>query len=93
MRSGRHRQAFRIRRVQHGWNSFEILAFETGNPQSPANAIPPTASAHCQVRFVVPTDPEQLLPALREFLDKRGFSKVLLSAEGRAARATRLEPD
>ena len=76
-----------------GWNSFEILAFETGNPQSPANAIPPTASAHCQVRFVVPTDPEQLLPALREFLDKRGFSKVLLSAEGRAARATRLEPD
>ena len=76
-----------------GWNSFEILAFETGNPQSPANAIPPTASAHCQVRFVVPTDPEQLLPALREFLDERGFSKVLLSAEGRAARATRLEPD
>ena len=76
-----------------GWNSFEILAFETGNPQSPANAIPPTASAHCQVRFVVPTDPEQLLPALREFLDERGFSNVVLSAQGKAARATRLEPD
>ena len=76
-----------------GWNSFEILAFETGNPQSPANAIPPKAFAHCQVRFVVPTAPEQLLPALREFLDERGFSNVVLSAEGKAARATRLEPD
>ena len=76
-----------------GWNSFEVLAFETGNPQSPANAIPPKAFAHCQVRFVVPTDPEQLLPALREFLDERGFSNVVLSAQGKAARATRLEPD
>ena len=76
-----------------GWNSFEVLAFETGNPQSPANAIPPKAFAHCQVRFVVPTDPEQLLPALREFFDERGFSNVVLSAQGKAARATRLEPD
>ena len=76
-----------------GWNSFEVLAFETGNPQSPANAIPPKAFAHCQVRFVVPTDPELLLPALREFLDERGFSNVELSAQGKAARATRLEPD
>ena len=76
-----------------GWNSFEVLAFETGNPKNPANAIPPKASAHCQVRFVVPTDPEQLLPALRKFLDEHGLSSVVLSAEGKAARATRLEPD
>ena len=76
-----------------GWNSFEILAFEAGNPKNPVNAIPPKASAHCQVRFVVPTDPEKLLPALREFLDKRGFSQVSLSAASRPAPATRLEPD
>ena len=76
-----------------GWNSFEVLAFETGNPQNPVNAIPPKAFAHCQVRFVVPTDPVQLLPALREYLDDQGFSNVVLAAEGEAARATRLEPD
>ena len=76
-----------------GWNSFEVLAFEAGNPKNPVNAIPPKASAHCQVRFVVPTDPEKLLPALREFLDKRGFSQVSLSADSRVATATRLEPD
>ena len=76
-----------------GWNSFEVLAFEAGNPKNPVNAIPPKASAHCQVRFVVPTDPEKLLPALREFLDKRGFSQVSLSADSRVAPATRLEPD
>ena len=76
-----------------GWNSFEVLAFEAGNPKNPVNAIPPKASAHCQVRFVVPTDPEKLLPALRELLDKRGFSQVSLSADSRGAPATRLEPD
>ena len=76
-----------------GWNSFEVLAFEAGNPKNPVNAIPPKASAHCQVRFVVPTDPEKLLPALREFLDKRGFSQVSLSAASRVAPATHLEPE
>ena len=68
-----------------GWNSFEVLAFETGNPQNPVNAIPPKAVAHCQVRFVVPTDPVQLLPALREYLDDQGFSNVVLAAEQAAA--------
>ena len=76
-----------------GWNSFEVLAFETGNPKKPANAIPPTATACCQVRFVVPTDPEDLLPSLRIFLDERGFDSVKLSSDGDYATATRLDPD
>ncbi|HTG25376.1 MAG TPA: M20/M25/M40 family metallo-hydrolase, partial [Reyranella sp.] len=34
-----------------GWNSFEVLAFKTGNPDRPVNAIPPSAIAYCQLRF------------------------------------------
>ena len=33
----------------YGWNTFEVLAFTTGNPEKPANAVPPTARAHCQI--------------------------------------------
>ncbi len=44
-----------------GWNTFEILAFRTGNPENPVNAVPPRASAHCQMRYVVDTDPRTFL--------------------------------
>ena len=27
-----------------GWNALEVLAFRTGNPEHPVNAIPPRAS-------------------------------------------------
>jgi len=40
----------------YGWCSFEVLAFVTGNPDKPVNAIPPRASAHCQLRYVVGVD-------------------------------------
>ena len=33
-----------------GWNSFEVLAFTTGTPEHPVNAIPGQARAHCQLR-------------------------------------------
>jgi len=33
-----------------GWNSFEVLAFITGTPERPVNAIPGQARAHCQLR-------------------------------------------
>src|SRR5262249_45164681 len=35
-----------------GWNSFEVLAFTTGTPDHPVNAIPGQARAHCQLRYV-----------------------------------------
>jgi len=77
-----------------GWCSFEVLAFVTGNPDRPVNAIPPRASAHCQLRYVVGIDPRDIVPALRRHLDKHGFGKV----EVKQARegffpATRLDPD
>ncbi|MCX7230950.1 MAG: M20 family metallopeptidase [Burkholderiales bacterium] len=78
----------------YGWCAFEVLAFETGNPARPVNAIPPRARADCQLRFVVGVDPEDILPALRRHLDAHGFAAVRIdrAAEGFFP-ATRLEPD
>ena len=77
-----------------GWCSFEVLAFVCGNPDKPVNAIPPRASAHCQLRYVVGIDPDGILPALRRHLDKHGFENISLTParEGFMA-ATRLDPD
>jgi acetylornithine deacetylase/succinyl-diaminopimelate desuccinylase-like protein len=76
------------------WNTFEVLAFGAGNPQHPANAIPPRAQATCQVRYVAGTDPRQILPALRRHLDACGFSMVTLHLRREEFfNATRLDPD
>ncbi len=77
-----------------GWCSFEVLAFATGNPDNPVNAIPPTAKATCQIRFVVGVDPENFLPALRRHLDAHGFAMVRIERWAKAYfPATRLDPD
>ena len=77
-----------------GWCSFEVLAFVCGNPDKPVNAIPPRASAHCQLRYVVGIDPDDILPALRRHLDRNGFENVSLSpAREGFMPATRLDPD
>ena len=55
-----------------GTNTFEVLAFETGNPRNPVNAVPPRAVAHCHLRIVVGTEIDDLLPALRRHLDEHG---------------------
>ena len=77
-----------------GWCSFEVLAFTAGNPAKPVNAIPPEASAHCQIRFVVGTNPDNFLPALRRHLAEHGFPQVEVTpAEKGFMQATRLDPD
>jgi acetylornithine deacetylase/succinyl-diaminopimelate desuccinylase-like protein len=77
-----------------GWCSFEVLAFTTGNPDNPVNAIPPKAKATCQIRFVVGVDPENFLPALRRQLDAAGFPMVRVERWAKAYfPATRLDPD
>jgi len=77
-----------------GWCSFEVLAFVTGNPERPVNAIPPRASAHCQLRYVVGVDAADILPALERHLVRHGFHnvKVKQAREGFFP-ATRLDPD
>lgn len=78
----------------YGWSSFEVLAFVTGNPDYPVNAIPPRASAHCQLRYVVGVDPTDIVPALRRHLASHGFPDIsVVEARDGFFAATRLDPD
>jgi len=76
------------------WNTLEVLSFHAGG-DPPANAIPGTARARLQLRYVKGCDPATFLPAIRAHLDAGGFSRVAL-APARAAgsfAATRLDPE
>ncbi|AWN46767.1 hypothetical protein DK419_10975 [Methylobacterium terrae] len=74
-----------------GWNTLEVLAFKCGDPDGPQNAVPPSAKATMQLRFVVGTDWENLLPAIRRHLDAKGFPMVeVRQARTEVFRATRL---
>jgi len=77
-----------------GWNSFAVLAMTSGVPDAPVNAISPNARATCQLRFVVGTDPSEILPALRRHLDLHGYEMVKIKPHDDSLfKATRLEPD
>jgi acetylornithine deacetylase/succinyl-diaminopimelate desuccinylase-like protein len=76
------------------WNSFEVLAFTTGTPDHPVNAIPGSARAHCQLRYVVGTNVDDIIPALRRHLDRHGFARVEVRRGGGGFfAASRLDPD
>lgn len=75
----------------YGWNTLEVLAFETGNPARPMNAIPGTATAVCQLRFVVGTDWENLVAHVQAHLHASGFDDVQVDFL-RGSPATRLDP-
>jgi acetylornithine deacetylase/succinyl-diaminopimelate desuccinylase-like protein len=75
-----------------GWNTLEVLSLAAGNPDTPVGAIPGSAHAHCQLRFVVGTDIDNLVPALRAHLDDHGFPMVAVEP-GLVTRATRTDPD
>lgn len=62
-----------------GWNTFEVLSFIAGNPENPINAIPHEAIAVCQLRFVVGTDIEKVIPAIEQVLIEKGFSQIKVS--------------
>ncbi|MEI8302281.1 MAG: M20 family metallopeptidase [Burkholderiales bacterium] len=75
------------------WCSCEVLAFETGNPRQPVNAIPPKAWARMQLRYVVGVDPDRLLGQLRQFLDRQGLSMVKIAPSRETMfRASRIDP-
>jgi acetylornithine deacetylase/succinyl-diaminopimelate desuccinylase-like protein len=75
-----------------GWNTVEVLAFTTGNPAQPVNAIPPAAKAFLQLRFVVGTDAQRLREFVRAHLQRQGFGDIEVS-EPVIMAATRLDPD
>ncbi len=72
-------------------NTLEVLAFLTGNPAQPMNAIPGHASAVCQLRFVVGTDWTRLAEHVRAHLDSHGFETVEID-NVRGTPATRFDP-
>jgi acetylornithine deacetylase/succinyl-diaminopimelate desuccinylase-like protein len=76
-----------------GWNALEVLAFKTGNPDAPINAIPGYAFAACQLRYVVGCDSENFLRHVREHLDALGYSDIDVTENGTRMHATRLDPD
>ena len=77
-----------------GWNSFEVLAFKTGNPDNPVNAIPGRAVATCQIRFVAGCDVNAFIGILRRHLDAEGFGCVQIGMARKSfMQATRLDPD
>jgi acetylornithine deacetylase/succinyl-diaminopimelate desuccinylase-like protein len=79
----------------YAWNSFAVLAMSSGRPEAPVNAIAPSARARCQLRYVVGTNVDDVLPALRRHLDQHGFSMIQIEEAVDVGRfpATRTEPD
>ncbi|MCV2893184.1 M20 family metallopeptidase [Lentibacter sp. XHP0401] len=77
----------------YGWNSFAVLAMTSGVPAAPVNAISDMARATCQLRYVVGTDQEDILPALRRHLDALGYEAIKIVPHDRGFfAATRLDP-
>jgi acetylornithine deacetylase/succinyl-diaminopimelate desuccinylase-like protein len=74
------------------WNTLEVLALGAGAPERPVNAIPHTAVAHCQLRFVPGTRWTELATIVREHLDAQGFEDIEVDVIA-ATPATRLPLD
>lgn len=77
----------------YGWNTLDVLAFVTGNPDKPAHAIPPQANAHCHMRYVLGSDVENFAQHIRRHLDANGFEDVAMANAVSHYAATRLDPN
>lgn len=60
----------------YGGNTLEVLAIGAGDIRSPINAIPGSAKAALQLRFVAGTDTEGLETAVQDHLDANGYGMV-----------------
>ena len=74
------------------WNTLDVLAYRTGNPEFPVNAIPASAKAQLHMRFVVGTDVANLRAHVQQHLAAHGFGGIEVS-EPMVMAATRLDPD
>ena len=75
-----------------GWNTLEVLAFACGNAAQPVNAIPPSARATLQLRFVVGSQAHRIRELVLAHLAAQGFDGITCS-EPVVMQATRLDPD
>lgn len=73
------------------FNVLEVLALDAGNPGQVVNAIPGTASATMQLRFVVGTDVDDFEDRVRAYLEEQGIRGVAVELE-HCMPATRLDP-
>lgn len=76
----------------YGWNTLEVLALGAANVSNPVNAIPGTASAVLQLRYVTGTDVSGLEERLQKHLDAHGFDMVRARVTT-VFPASRLDPD
>jgi acetylornithine deacetylase/succinyl-diaminopimelate desuccinylase-like protein len=75
----------------YGANTLEVLSLAAGNPGTPASAIPGSAHACCQLRFVTGTPVSTMAAALRDHLDQHGFTMVAVEP-GHLMNASRTDP-
>ncbi len=64
----------------YAWNTLEVLAMSAGNIKSPANAIPGQAQAVLQLRYVIGTNIDQVVPAIQRHFDRIGLAMVRAAA-------------
>ncbi|SDW11437.1 Acetylornithine deacetylase/Succinyl-diaminopimelate desuccinylase [Arthrobacter sp. cf158] len=76
----------------YGWNTLEVLALGAADVDNPVNAIPGTARAILQLRFVTGTDTNNLESRLQDHLDAMGFGMVTARLTT-VFPASRLDPD
>lgn len=74
------------------FNVLEVLALDAGDPTQVVNAIPGTASASMQLRYVVGTDVSDFENRVRTFLEEQGIHGVAVELE-HCMPATRLDPE
>ncbi len=74
------------------FNVLEVLALDAGDPTQVVNAIPGTASASMQLRYVVGTDVSDFENRVRIFLEEQGIHGVAVELE-HCMPATRLDPE
>ncbi|MFJ3958790.1 M20 family metallopeptidase [Arthrobacter sp. NPDC090010] len=76
----------------YGWNTVEVLAMNAGDIAAPVNAIPGTARAMLQLRYVVGTPVSGIAQAIQDHLDAHGYGMVQVKL-GTVFPASRLDPD
>ena len=76
----------------YGWNSFIVLAMLSGRPENPVNAVAPNATAHCQIRYTVDSDPTGFETSLRQHLDAHDFRDVRIANASVRMPASRTDP-
>ncbi len=76
----------------YGWNTLEVLALGAADLENPVNAIPGTAQAILQLRYVTGTDTNGLERRLQDHLDAKGFDMVKARVTT-VFPASRLDPD